>query len=229
MRVRAIALALAAAVVLGSAGCAPESLKDARASENADGSVNTEGVWLDADPDPAASGSSDAPATEVTAVPSPSGKPAGKAKKPAPAPTKPRPPRPKTPAGLDFTATTVNGKAFNGASLAGKPTVLWFWAPWCPTCHGQVPEVLRTAEQYAGKANIVGVAGLDRAAPIKKFVTERNLGTFTNLSDTSGAVWKHFTVKQQGYYVLIDPRGKVRYTGWVMKGDLAGQIDRLSR
>jgi hypothetical protein len=30
-----------------------------------------------------------------------------------------------------FAGTTVEGKPFSGASLAGKPTVLWFWAPWC--------------------------------------------------------------------------------------------------
>lgn len=33
-----------------------------------------------------------------------------------------------------FTATTVDGKPFDGMSMAGKPTVLWFWAPWCPIC-----------------------------------------------------------------------------------------------
>ena len=31
---------------------------------------------------------------------------------------------------LDFNATTVSGDPFDGASLDGKPTVLWFWAPW---------------------------------------------------------------------------------------------------
>lgn len=29
-------------------------------------------------------------------------------------------------ADLDFTGTTLSGATFNGASLAGKPAVLWF-------------------------------------------------------------------------------------------------------
>ena len=37
------------------------------------------------------------------------------------------------PAVLDFTSETVAGEPFDGADLAGKPTVFWFWAPWCPT------------------------------------------------------------------------------------------------
>ncbi|GAA2888845.1 hypothetical protein GCM10020220_093800 [Nonomuraea rubra] len=36
---------------------------------------------------------------------------------------------------LRFTATTLDGQKFDGASLAGKPVVFWFWAPVVP----QVP------------------------------------------------------------------------------------------
>lgn len=30
---------------------------------------------------------------------------------------------------LGFTATTLDGSTLDTATLAGKPTVLWFWAP----------------------------------------------------------------------------------------------------
>jgi len=30
---------------------------------------------------------------------------------------------------LDFTAPTVDGGRFDASTLAGTPTVLWFWAP----------------------------------------------------------------------------------------------------
>ncbi len=33
------------------------------------------------------------------------------------------------PAALDFTAPLLGGGQFDGASAAGKPLVLWFWAP----------------------------------------------------------------------------------------------------
>lgn len=31
---------------------------------------------------------------------------------------------------LAFSATTLDGGTFEGATLAGRDVVLWFWAPW---------------------------------------------------------------------------------------------------
>ena len=42
---------------------------------------------------------------------------------------------------LDFTGTSLSGAPFNGASLQGKPAVLWFWTPWCPFCNAEAPSV----------------------------------------------------------------------------------------
>ena len=42
-----------------------------------------------------------------------------------PAPTEPV----VVPAALQFTAPLVGGGTFDGAAVAGKPTVFWFWAP----------------------------------------------------------------------------------------------------
>ena len=46
---------------------------------------------------------------------------------------------------LQFTGTTLSGAPFNGASLAGKPSVLWFWTPWCPFCNAEAPSVSQVA------------------------------------------------------------------------------------
>ena len=64
---------------------------------------------------------------------------------------------------LDFSAETVAGDAFKGASLAGKPAVLWFWAPWCPTCRGQIDGVSALVDEYGDKVAFVGVGSLDQA------------------------------------------------------------------
>jgi thiol-disulfide isomerase/thioredoxin len=60
----------------------------------------------------------------------------------------------------DFTGDTLEGSSFDGAQLAGKPAVLWFWAPWCPTCRAQAPAVSRLAERYEGDVNVLSVGGL---------------------------------------------------------------------
>ena len=46
---------------------------------------------------------------------------------------------------LNFTGTTLSGAGFNGASLQGKPAVLWFWTPWCPFCNQEAPNVSAVA------------------------------------------------------------------------------------
>ena len=91
-----------------------------------------------------------------------------------------------------------------------------------------MPDVQSASRQFAGKVNVVGVAGLDSAGPIKKFVSEHEIGSFTNVSDESGAVWEHFQVKSQSTYVLIDATGKVRYRGYLDGNSLRSRIAKLS-
>ena len=59
--------------------------------------------------------------------------------RPLAVPTTSARPRSAVPAALAFRATTVDGTAFAGAELAGKKTVLWFWAPWCTVCARAAP------------------------------------------------------------------------------------------
>jgi thiol-disulfide isomerase/thioredoxin len=60
---------------------------------------------------------------------------------------------------LDFHGPTVDGQEFDGAALAGTPVVLWFWAPWCTICRAEAPDVAAVAAEYAGRVEVIGVAG----------------------------------------------------------------------
>jgi thiol-disulfide isomerase/thioredoxin len=121
---------------------------------------------------------------------------------------------------LDFTATTLDGATFEGASLAGKPALLWFWAPWCPTCAGQADHVSEVAAEYAGQVNVVGVGGLDQAAAMRTFVEDRGVGGFVHLSDESGEVWQRFGITSQSTYVVLDAAGVVVAEGVLSEGEL---------
>ncbi|MFG2028505.1 redoxin family protein [Streptomyces sp. NPDC048825] len=135
----------------------------------------------------------------------------------------------KVPEALTFTATTVDGNPFDAKTLAGKPTVLWFWAPWCPTCKGQAAETAKVAADYQGKANVVGVAGLDKNAAMRAFVSDTGTGSFSHLSDETGRVWKRFGITQQSYYVLLDRTGKTVYEGVLPGGKgLADKVAALT-
>lgn len=134
----------------------------------------------------------------------------------------------KAPEVLRFTGTTVDGKTFKGASLAGKPTVLWFWAPWCPKCKAQASETAKVAAEYEGEANVVGVAGLDKNAAMKDFVKSEDVGAFPHIDDEVGDVWKKFRVSQQSTYVVLDKDGETAFTGNLPAGKgLAGKVGEL--
>jgi peroxiredoxin len=120
---------------------------------------------------------------------------------------------PAVPQALQFTATTVDGKPFDAKTLAGKPTVLWFWAPWCPKCKSQAAETAKVAADQVGKANVVGVAGLDKNAAMKDFVADTGTAGFPQLSDENGDIWKRFEVTEQSRYVILDGDGKTVYEG----------------
>lgn len=64
---------------------------------------------------------------------------------------------------LDFSGTTISGATFDGASLQGKPAVLWFWTPWCPFCNAEAPSVSSVAAANP-KVTFVGVAARSHVA-----------------------------------------------------------------
>jgi thiol-disulfide isomerase/thioredoxin len=134
-----------------------------------------------------------------------------------------------TPTGslLEFTSTTVDGKPFDGRSLAGKPAVLWFWAPWCPVCLGQAPGVREAVEQHGDRVAVVGVAGLDEAAAMPEFIRLAKVEAIPHLSDEPGDVWKRFGITAQSTFVLIDAQGTVTFRGRLDADDIPDRVAAL--
>ena len=128
---------------------------------------------------------------------------------------------------LAFTATTLDGAAFDGMSLSGKPTVLWFWAPWCPVCLQQAPGVRAAVQRYADRVNIVGVAGLDRTEAMPEFVRLAKVQTMTHLADEAGVVWRRFEVTAQSTFVLIDAAGQITFRGRLEASEVPDQVAAL--
>ncbi len=110
---------------------------------------------------------------------------------------------------LAFTSAKVGGGTFDAASLAGKDTVFWFWAPWCTICARSAPGV-KAAAQALPDVTFVGVAGLSSdASAMGAFVSRNDVGSFTELADTKGDLYTRFGVAQQHTYVLVSKDGTV--------------------
>jgi thiol-disulfide isomerase/thioredoxin len=130
---------------------------------------------------------------------------------------------------LRFTTKTVDGKDFAGQSLAGKPAVLWFWAPWCPKCRGEAPGVAEAVKAAGATVTFVGVAARDEVPAMRTFVKQYGLGGFTHLADTDLAIWKRFGVVEQPAYAFITKDGTVEVvTDRVSKDDLMRRAQALA-
>ncbi len=128
-------------------------------------------------------------------------------------------------ADLDFTGTTVDGSPFDGSTLQGKPAVLWFWAPWCPTCRAQSSNVSDLAQEYDGQVAVVGVGGLDSAEAIEELATQ--IPHVTHLVDDRGQVWQHFRVTAQSTYTVIDAEGEIITEGYLDDAELNDLVAQL--
>ncbi|MGV9766106.1 TlpA family protein disulfide reductase [Micromonospora tulbaghiae] len=135
----------------------------------------------------------------------------------------------RVPATLSFTGKTLDGTAFDAAALAGRPVVLWFWAPWCATCASQAWTVAEIAPAYRDTVPIVGVAGLGEQKAMKSFVTEFDLGGTTQIDDRAGALWRRFKVTEQSTFVVLDRTGRVVHQGFLDGEALTRQVETLAR
>jgi thiol-disulfide isomerase/thioredoxin len=110
-----------------------------------------------------------------------------------------------TAADLNFTGTTLSGATFDGASLRGKPAVLWFWTPWCPFCNQEAPSVAAVSAANPG-VTFVGIATRADNGALQNFVSKYGLN-FTNINDADGSIWAMFNVPWQPAYVFLRPDG----------------------
>ncbi len=115
----------------------------------------------------------------------------------------------RTPAQLDFRTTTLSGAEFAGADLVGRPTVLWFWAPWCTICRTEGPGVAKVAESLQGDVRFLGVPGLGEVDEMQQFVQDTGTGELTHLVDGDGSLWAGFGVIAQPAFAFISADGEI--------------------
>jgi len=126
--------------------------------------------------------------------------------------------------GPAFSAPTLDGGFLSDADVAGQPTVMWFWAPWCGVCRKEAPQVAEAARELDGEAVVVGVGGFGETGAMREFVAERGLEGIPHLEDPAGRVWGAFGVVGQPTTVFMDAAGNLE----VVPGVLTSQeiVDR---
>ncbi|GGL00541.1 thioredoxin-like domain-containing protein [Mangrovihabitans endophyticus] len=128
---------------------------------------------------------------------------------------------------LAFAGTTVDGAPFDARTMAGKPALLWFWAPWCATCAAQSGSVTAVHDEYRGRLGVLGIAGLGDNRAMREFISDMEVGSVTNLDDSAGSLWRRFRITEQSTYVLLDRTGHVVSTSYLDDQELRAELTRL--
>jgi len=128
---------------------------------------------------------------------------------------------------LNFTGKTLDGATFDASTLAGRPALLWFWAPWCATCASEAQSINDLKDEYGDRLAIIGIAGMGTNTDMHRFVADLDVTTVPNLDDQAGMLWRRFGVTEQSTYVVIDRSGTVVATGYLDDLQLTDKVKSL--
>lgn len=103
---------------------------------------------------------------------------------------------------------SLTGELFNHNQLAGKKTVVYFFAPWCQVCHLSMGNLENLYQSQGEDINVLAVAlSYESKNEIDEFVADKQL-TFDVLLGTN-EVMQAFQIRGFPTYYVFDAQGKV--------------------
>lgn len=117
---------------------------------------------------------------------------------------------------------TLDGKSTDlGTMLAGKVTVMEFWATWCPNCKQLEPTISAAHAKYKDRVQFLAVAvSLNQSVERVKAYQQRYKLPFTFVYDRRGDASEAYDAPATSYIVIVNAAGKVTYTGVGGRQDL---------
>ena len=122
------------------------------------------------------------------------------------------------PIGSQAPAVLINdleGKPVDlGKLIGGKPLLLEFWATWCSLCKALLPQLEAVRKTYGDRVTLVGinVTVNESKARVRRYLEEHQ-PPFLVLYDERGAGVRAYDVPATSFIVVVNPAGKVVYTG----------------
>lgn len=108
----------------------------------------------------------------------------------------------------DFQLVDLEGRPWTSASLAGRPAVLYFFAPWCSVCAASSPQ-LRWFHRWRGEEVQLVMVGLDWSTTreLSEYAAEHELPVPVLAGDAATAA--AYQVLGYPSYYVVDSQGRL--------------------
>lgn len=131
---------------------------------------------------------------------------------------------------------TFDGNRFDPKSIEGKPTLLYFWASWCPICRKELPVLEKHYQAYKDKGfNVVAVNFRDEESKARAMLESVKPISFVvgRIDDNWRADYPQ--IRGTPTWYLLDKNGVIRkiivgqdvISGGFFDG-LAGELKRVT-
>ncbi|XXJ18151.1 TlpA family protein disulfide reductase [Desulfovibrio caledoniensis] len=112
---------------------------------------------------------------------------------------------------------------------AGKPTMLFFWATWCPSCKQQIPELETLQQDKGGQVNLVALSVDESQGALKRYLGKHPMDVPVYWGSQDLA--REFQVEAIPTLVIFDKTGKKIFSqAGVFPGSMLGAMaDKLNQ
>ena len=110
-----------------------------------------------------------------------------------------------------FELVTFSGKAYSKESLKGQPTLLVFWASWCPVCQKELPVLGKFyTKDKPAQLRVISIGFSDLRGNIERYVKAHpDTFVFPTAFDIDNDVAQAFKVTATPTIVLLDAHGNI--------------------
>lgn len=130
----------------------------------------------------------------------------------------------------DFTLETLSGESMRLYENGGKPSLVNFWASWCPPCKLEMPHIQEAYEKYGDRVNflMVDLTFNDYFDGMKKYV-EENKYTFPVLLDETGDVAADYQILPIPTTFIVDEKGVIvrKFQGAMTRDQIMDAIRKV--
>lgn len=129
-----------------------------------------------------------------------------------------------------FKVVGVDGKSIGLADLMDKPTLIVFWAKWCPHCRVELPVVDKIYRDLGPKGvNVVGISLDTDTSAAKKFLSDNHISFAVAVVGTGSDLVKSFGITGIPTVFVLDKGAivKSRYAGEVSEATMRGEFAKL--